>query len=67
MDQVTDPLYQGFIEQINSGIPMPNIPEMSAVWEMDNALDFIIKGGEVKSILDESVDKINQQIAASGK
>nr|WP_267875417.1 extracellular solute-binding protein [Cohnella cholangitidis] len=67
MDQVNDPLYQGFIEQINSGIPMPNIPEMSAVWEMDNALDFIIKGGEVKSILDESVDKINQQIAASGK
>ncbi|MFC5468899.1 extracellular solute-binding protein [Cohnella suwonensis] len=65
--KIADPSYKGFTDQIASGIPMPNVPEMTPVWEMDNALDFIMKGQDVKSVLDESVEKISQQIAASGK
>lgn len=67
MSQITEPLYEGFIKQIESGIPMPNVPEMTAVWEMDKALDFIIKGDDVQAVLKETVDTIEQQIAASGK
>lgn len=65
--EIGDPLYQGFIDQIASGIPMPNVPEMTPVWEMDSALDFILQGQDVQAVLDETVEKIEQQIAASGK
>lgn len=64
--QIDDPLYQGFVEQIASGIPMPNVPEMTPVWEMDSALDFILKGDDVSAVLDETVEKIRQQIDAAG-
>jgi arabinogalactan oligomer/maltooligosaccharide transport system substrate-binding protein len=66
LEQIGDPLYKGFVDQIASGIPMPNVPEMTSVWEMDNAVDFILKGDDVTSVLDETVEKIRQQIKASG-
>jgi Maltose-binding periplasmic proteins/domains len=66
-DAIKDESYQGFVKQIESGIPMPNIPEMTPIWEMNNALGFILKGEDVSSVLNETVDIINQQIAAFGK
>ncbi|CAM3754939.1 extracellular solute-binding protein [Marinicrinis lubricantis] len=65
--QIDDPFYQGFIEQIESGIQMPNVPEMTPVWEMDKAMDFILQGEDVRAVLDETVGTIQQQIAAFGK
>ena len=63
---IGDPLYAGFVAQIASGIPMPNIPEMSAVWEMDKAVDFIIQGDDPKSVLDEITEQIAAQIQTYG-
>lgn len=63
---ISDPLYAGFVEQIKSGIPMPNIPEMSAVWEMDKAVDFIVQGDDPKAVLDEVVQQIAAQIQTYG-
>ena len=55
-----------FVEQIANGIPMPNIPEMSAVWEMDKAVDFIVQGDDPKSVLDEITGQIAAQIQTYG-
>jgi arabinogalactan oligomer/maltooligosaccharide transport system substrate-binding protein len=63
---INDPLYAGFVAQIASGIPMPNIPEMSAVWEMDKAVDFIVQGDDPKSVLDEITEQIAAQIQTYG-
>lgn len=41
----THPELKGFIMSAKHGIPLPNVPEMSAVWgPMGNALSFIING-----------------------
>ncbi|MED3748082.1 ABC transporter substrate-binding protein, partial [Geobacillus stearothermophilus] len=62
-----DPLIAGFAEQIQYGEPMPNVPEMSQVWEpMSNALQFIAKGENPKAVLGEAVKTIQDKIAASG-
>ncbi|WP_457786437.1 sugar ABC transporter substrate-binding protein [Geobacillus sp. Geo 8.1] len=62
-----DPLIAGFAEQIQYGEPMPNVPEMSQVWEpMGNALQFIAKGDNPKAVLGEAVKTIQDKIAASG-
>ncbi|MBD2847186.1 extracellular solute-binding protein [Paenibacillus sp. IB182496] len=64
---IDDPLYGGFVDQIESGVPMPNIPEMSAVWAMDSAVDFIVQGEDPQEVLDETVQQIEEQIASSGR
>jgi len=62
-----DPLIAGFAEQIQYGEPMPNVPEMSQVWDpMGNALQFIAKGDDPKAVLNEAVKTIQDKIAASG-
>jgi arabinogalactan oligomer / maltooligosaccharide transport system substrate-binding protein len=62
-----DPLISGFAEQIQYGEPMPNVPQMSQVWDpMGNALQFIAKGDNPKEVLEEAVKTIQDKIAASG-
>ncbi|GAJ39582.1 sugar ABC transporter substrate-binding protein [Saccharococcus caldoxylosilyticus] len=62
-----DPLISGFAEQIQYGEPMPNVPQMSQVWDpMGNALQFIAKGDNPKEVLKEAVKTIQDKIAASG-
>jgi arabinogalactan oligomer / maltooligosaccharide transport system substrate-binding protein len=62
-----DPLIFGFAEQIQYGEPMPNVPQMSQVWDpMGNALQFIAKGDNPKEVLKEAVKTIQDKIAASG-
>ncbi|ALF09763.1 sugar ABC transporter substrate-binding protein [Parageobacillus thermoglucosidasius] len=62
-----DPLISGFAEQIQYGEPMPNVPQMSQVWDpMGNALQFIAKGDNPKEVLQEAVKTIQDKIAASG-
>lgn len=65
LDQIDDPIYEGYTEQINYGTPMPNIPAMSAVWDMDNAIELIVGGEDVQEILDEIVQNIKDKIAIS--
>ncbi|GCD83830.1 maltose ABC transporter substrate-binding protein [Parageobacillus thermoglucosidasius] len=62
-----DPLISGFAEQIQYGEPMPNVPQMSQVWDpMGNALQFIAKGDNPKEVLKEAVKTIQDKISASG-
>lgn len=63
LDKIDDPIYAGYTEQIEYGTPMPNIPEMSAVWDIDSAIELIVGGEDVKEILDETVQNIKDKIA----
>lgn len=65
--RIDNPLYSGFVQQLESGIPMPNIPEMSAVWAMDNAVDFIVQGEDPQAVLNEATEQIAAQIKAYGQ
>ncbi|WP_096155177.1 MULTISPECIES: sugar ABC transporter substrate-binding protein [Bacillus] len=62
-----DAIIGAFAEQIQYGQPMPNIPQMSQVWEpMGNALQFIAGGDDVEEVLGEAVEDIEERIQASG-
>ncbi|WP_028782010.1 sugar ABC transporter substrate-binding protein [Thalassobacillus devorans] len=62
-----DEIMSAFAEQATYGEPMPGIPAMQQVWEpINNALTFISKGEPVDEVLDEAVQIIKDNIAASG-
>lgn len=62
-----DPIYSAFAEQATYGEPMPGVPAMQQVWDpINNALNFISKGEPVDEVLQEAVDVIADNIAASG-
>ncbi|SDZ74055.1 arabinogalactan oligomer / maltooligosaccharide transport system substrate-binding protein [Thalassobacillus cyri] len=62
-----DEIMSAFAEQATYGEPMPGIPAMQQVWEpINNALSFISKGEPVNEVLDEAVQIIKDNIAASG-
>src|SRR5690625_3604063 len=67
IDQIDDPIYDGYTEQVPYGIAMPNIPEMSAVWDMDNAIELIINGDDVEDVIKSTVEIIEVQISLSGE
>ncbi|WP_156289343.1 sugar ABC transporter substrate-binding protein [Oceanobacillus salinisoli] len=68
LEAIDDPIYAAFAEQIEYGVPMPSTPQMSQVWEpMNNALQFLAEGEDAKSVLDEAVQQIKDNIAASGQ
>ena len=62
-----DPLVAGFSEQIQYGLPFPNVAELSHVWEpMANALKFASEGQGVQEVLDEAVQQIQERIIMAG-
>src|SRR5699024_2972990 len=62
LDEINEPIYEGYTQQIDHGTQMPNIPEMSAVWGMDDAIELIIYGEDIEEVLDETVQNIKDQI-----
>jgi len=62
LDEINEPIYEGYTQQIDHGTQMPNIPEMSAVWDMDDAIELIIYGEDIEEVLDETVQNIKDQI-----
>jgi len=61
--EIADELRQGILDQVEFAVPMPNIPEMSQVWDpMAEALEFISQGQDVREVLEEAVENIEQQI-----
>ncbi|WP_277678447.1 sugar ABC transporter substrate-binding protein [Gracilibacillus dipsosauri] len=65
LDAVNDPMYAGYTEQVPHGTLMPNIPEMSPVWDMDTAIELINNGAKVEEAVPETVQSIKDKIAAS--
>lgn len=73
IDSIDDPaiaddtIYSAFAEQATFGEPMPGVPAMQQIWDpINNALSFISKGEPVEEVLNEAVQTISDNIAASG-
>lgn len=67
LNNIEDPMYADFAEQIEFGVPMPSSPEMAQVWEpMQNALQFLAEGQDAQEVLEEAVDQINNNIQSAG-
>lgn len=66
LDNLSDPIYKGFTEQIKAAEPMPNISAMTQVWEpMNNGGEFLAQGKDVKKILTDAKKQIEAKIKAS--
>ena len=60
-----DHILNAFLENAKNGIPMPNVPEMSAIWDsMNSALKLIISG---QSTSEKALNQAHKQIMASLK
>ncbi|MCZ0702146.1 arabinogalactan oligomer/maltooligosaccharide transport system substrate-binding protein [Natronobacillus azotifigens] len=66
LDTIDDPIYAGYTEQVEFGTPMPNIPQMSPVWDMDEAIELIVNGNDVEEVLEEAVQNIKDKIELQG-
>lgn len=61
--EIDNPFAEGFLEQSQTAIPMPNIPEMGQVWgPMEDSLQFNAAGDDPQEILDEAVEEIEEYI-----
>ncbi|MBP3950027.1 extracellular solute-binding protein [Bacillus suaedae] len=64
--ELDDELRNGILAQAEHAVAMPNIPEMSQVWDpMAEALEFISQGDDPEAVLNEAVDQIKEQIELS--
>ncbi|PRO64857.1 sugar ABC transporter substrate-binding protein [Alkalicoccus urumqiensis] len=64
--EVDDEFLAPIFDQTEYAEPMPNIPEMSQVWDpIAEALEFISQGEDPQEVLDEAVQQIEDQIAIS--
>lgn len=63
-DEVSsDPVIAGFVASAKAGVPMPNIPEMGAVWDLWNAAQVqIIKGADPASTWSKMVSDVQAAI-----
>lgn len=59
-----DPVIAGFLSSAQNGVPMPNIPEMGAVWEFWNPVQIaLIKGEDPQDVWPTMVSNIESAIA----
>lgn len=64
-DKITkDRYYYAVAEQVKSATPTPSNPEISQTWEpMKNAFVFLAQGNDAKTVLNEAVNQIKEQIS----
>ncbi|GEL07943.1 sugar ABC transporter substrate-binding protein [Salisediminibacterium halotolerans] len=61
--EIDDEFFEPIFAQTEYTQPMPNIPEMSQVWDpMADALEFISQGDDPQEVLDEAVEQIHTEI-----
>lgn len=66
--EIEDEFMAPIFAQTQNAHPMPNIPEMSQVWEpVGDALQFIQQGDDVQEVLDEAVEIIESEISIMGQ
>ena len=66
--EIDDEFMGPIFNQTQHAHPMPNIPEMSQVWEpVGNALQFVQQGENVQEVLDEAVEQIESNISMMGQ
>lgn len=60
---IDNPYAEGFLEQSQTAIPMPNIPEMDQVWDaMEDSLQYNADGDDPEEVLNEAVEEIHEFI-----
>lgn len=60
VDTSADPIINGFLEQMKTGVAMPIVPEMGAVWDpMQTAIDSVIAG---KATPQDAINTTQQSI-----
>ncbi|EXJ23380.1 Maltose/maltodextrin ABC transporter, substrate binding periplasmic protein MalE [Alkalibacterium sp. AK22] len=65
---IDDEFLSPIFDQAQNAHPMPNIPEMSQVWDpMADALEFVQQGDDVQEVLDEAVEQIESNISMMGQ
>lgn len=57
-----DPYFQGFLDQSKNAIPMPNIIEMSAVWNATANIPRVLKGEDPQTVGNDIVDAVKKGI-----
>ncbi len=63
--KASDDLLSGTVaKQFEASEPMPNIPEMSAIWEFKGTIFEIVSGADTKTAADAGVNTIKEAIAA---
>ncbi|RNA70087.1 sugar ABC transporter substrate-binding protein [Alteribacter keqinensis] len=66
--EIDDEFMGPIFEQTQVAEPMPNVPEMSQVWEpVSDALQFISQGEDPQEVMEEAVEQIRDQIAIMGQ
>lgn len=66
--EINDQFMEPIFAQTQHAHPMPNIPEMSQVWDpMTDALQFIQQGDDVQEVMDEAVVNIESNISMMGQ
>ncbi|PYZ97409.1 ABC transporter substrate-binding protein [Alteribacter lacisalsi] len=66
--EIDDEFMSAVFDQSQVAEPMPNVPEMSQVWEpVADALQFISQGDDPQEVLDEAVEQIREQISIMGQ
>jgi len=67
-DKVTDPFIQGFAASATTGVPMPAIPQMSAVWtDWTKAINLVFQQAQdPEAAIKDAANSIRQKIS-SGK
>ncbi|SDY31110.1 arabinogalactan oligomer / maltooligosaccharide transport system substrate-binding protein [Evansella caseinilytica] len=66
--EINDEFMGAFFQQAQVAEPMPNIPEMSKVWQpIAEALEFISRGEDPAEVLEEAVEQIQSEIAIMGQ
>ncbi|WP_423190165.1 sugar ABC transporter substrate-binding protein [Alkalibacterium sp. f15] len=66
--EIDDELMEPIFAQTLNAHPMPNVPEMSQVWEpMGDALTFVQQGDDVQEVLDEATQTIESEISIMGQ
>lgn len=67
VDTSSDPIVNGFLEQMKNGVPMPIISEMGAVWDpMQTAIDSVLAGKATpEDAIKTAQDAINKKIQST--
>lgn len=66
--EINDEFMEPIFDQTLNAVPMPNVPEMTQVWDpMADALQFIQQGEDVEEVLTEAAQQIQSDIEMMGQ
>lgn len=58
---------KAFIDQLQYSVPMPNVSEVTGIWESTKKIQNILSGQDVKKVADDIQKSFKDSVAVSGK